>query len=284
MIYPIFTKVDANTDRFIINQKTNYSITWKNHQMKLLDQVFIITGATSGMGKAIAVLFAKNGARLVLIGRNEKRGNNLVEELSSISKEIIFYAGDITDISVNQKLVEFAISQYGKLTGIITNAGILGLGSITEISVEDWHTTLNTNFNSFFYLSKYAIPHIKKEKGVIIANASIAAFKCFPNHPIYCASKAALVALVKQTALDYGPEIRVNSICPGPVDTPMIWASAKAFENPQKAVENVKGATLLKRLGTPSDIAKLALFLASDESSWMTGSAITIDGGIMVTS
>ena len=93
-----------------------------------------------------------------------------------------------------------------------------------------------------------------------------------------------MVALVKQTALDYGPEIRVNSICPGPVDTPMIWASAKAFENPQKAVENVKGATLLKRLGTPSDIAKLALFLASDESSWMTGSAITIDGGIMVTS
>lgn len=90
--------------------------------------------------------------------------------------------------------------------------------------------------------------------------------------------------MVKQTALDYGSEIRANAICPGPVDTPLIWDSAKAFENPSEAVENVKEATLLKRLGTPEDIAKVALFLASEDAEWMTGSAVTIDGGIMATS
>lgn len=252
--------------------------------MKLNDHVYIITSATSGMGKATAILFAKHGAKIVVNGRNIERGNSLIEELKRITTDVIFHPGDVSLPDVNKHLVELAIENYGKLTGIITNAGVLGLGSITDISIKDWHTTLDTNFNSFFYLCKYAIPHIKKEKGVIIANASIAAFKSFPNHPIYCASKAALVSLVKQTALDYGPKIRVNAICPEPVDTPLIWDSAKAFENPSEAVEDVKDATLLKRLGTPDDIAKLALFLASDDAKWMTGSAITIDGRIMATS
>ncbi|MEM6378043.1 MAG: SDR family oxidoreductase [Bacteroidota bacterium] len=252
--------------------------------MKLKDQVHIVTGATSGMGKAIALLYAKEGAKLILNGRNLDRGKELVQALEAINTNVIFHPGDVSDPEVNRLLVEKAIDSYGKLTGIVTNAGILGLGSITDISLEDWHHTLNVNFNAFFYLCKYAIPSIKKEKGVIIANASIAAFKSFPNHPIYCASKAALVALVKQVALDYGPEIRVNAICPGPVDTPLIWDSAKAFKNPDQAVEDAKNATLLKRLGKPEDIAKLALILASEDSSWITGSAITIDGGIMVAS
>ena len=250
--------------------------------MKLKNQVYIITGATSGMGKAIAILYAKEGAKLILNGRNVERGNALVQELKATNKEIIFHEGDVSQPAVNQALVATAISNYGKLTGIVTNAGRLGLGNIVDISIEDWHTTLDVNFNAFFYLCKYAIPSIQKEKGVIIANASIAAFKSFPNHPIYCASKAALVALVKQVALDYGPAIRVNAICPGPVDTPLIWQSAKAFENPDKAVANAAKATLLKRLGTPEDVAKLTLFLASADASWMTGTAVTLDGGIMV--
>ena len=235
------------------------------------------------MGKATAMLFAKEGAKLVLSGRNVERGHAIIEELRQISDHALFYAGDVGDPDVNKKLVDLSITTYGKLNGIVTNAGVLGLGNIVGISIEDWHHTLNTNFNSFFYLCKYAIPHIKEQKGVIIANASIAAFKCFPNHPVYCASKAALVSLVKQTALDYGSEIRANAICPGPVDTPLIWNSAEAFGDPDKVIDNVKEATPLKRLGTPEDIAKLALFLASEDSSWMSGSAVTIDGGVMVT-
>ena len=175
-----------------------------------------------------------------------------------------------------------AIEHYKTLDILSLNAGILGLGPVTELSEESWKTTLNTNLRAIFYLCKYALPHlIKTDNGNIIVNASIAAFKSFPNHPAYCASKAAAVALMKQIAVEYAPQVRANAICPGPVDTPLIWDSAKAFKEPDKAVENAAQATLLKRLGKPQDIAKLALFLASDDSSWITGSTINIDGGIM---
>ena len=106
--------------------------------------------------------------------------------------------------------------------------------------------------------------------------------KAFPNHPAYCASKGALIPLVKQLALDYGPTIRANLMCPGPVDTPLLWDSAKAFPDPAVAVQNAGARTALKRLGLPADIANLALFLASNDSSWITGGAFTIDGGALV--
>jgi NAD(P)-dependent dehydrogenase (short-subunit alcohol dehydrogenase family) len=122
---------------------------------------------------------------------------------------------------------------------------------------------------------------LKNDHSHIIINASIAAFKSFPNHPAYCASKAGAVALMKQMAVEYAPKIRVNAICPGPVDTPLLSESAQAFKNPEHIIEETKNATLLKRLGKPEDIANLALFLVSEASSWITGTNINIDGGIM---
>jgi NAD(P)-dependent dehydrogenase (short-subunit alcohol dehydrogenase family) len=110
---------------------------------------------------------------------------------------------------------------------------------------------------------------------------SIAALKGFPNHAAYCASKGALLALVRQVAMDLGPAVRVNLLCPGPVDTPLIWASAAAFPEPERAVADVAERTVMKRLGRPDDIARAALFLASSDSDWITGTALTIDGGIM---
>ena len=248
--------------------------------MKLKDKVCIITGATSGMGKAIAETFSKEGAMLILSGRNAERGHRLEKQLS----DAIFVPGDITDPTYNQLLVETAINSFGKLDILSLNAGILGLGNVKDLSIEEWQNTLNTNLSSLFYICKYALPHLQKEsRGNILINASIAAFKSFPNHPAYCASKAGSVALMKQMAVDYAPNVRVNAICPGPVDTPLLWDSAKAFEHPEAAVANAKKATLLKRLGTPEDIAKLALFMVSDDSSWITGTTITIDGGIINT-
>jgi len=114
-----------------------------------------------------------------------------------------------------------------------------------------------------------------------VVGGSIAALKGFPNHAAYCASKGALLALVRQVAIDYGPDIRINALCPGPVDTPLIWDSASAFPDPSRAVAVVAQKTLMKRLGSPDDIARAALYLASDESGWVTGTSITIDGGIM---
>lgn len=248
--------------------------------MKLKEKVCIVTGATSGMGKAIAEGLASEGASLILSGRNQESGKALEKSLDNA----VFVPGDVTDPSYNQELVNTAIETFGKLDILSLNAGILGIGNVQELSIDTWQRTINTNLSSIFYLCKDALPYLQKEpQGNILINASIAAFKSFPNHPAYCASKAAAVALMKQMAVDYAPKIRVNAICPGPVDTPLLWESAKAFKNPYTAVENAKRTTLLKRLGTPEDITKLVLFLVSDDSSWITGTTVTIDGGILNT-
>ncbi|SDC87734.1 Enoyl-(Acyl carrier protein) reductase [Algoriphagus faecimaris] len=247
--------------------------------MKLQNKTYIITGATSGMGKAIALTFAKEGANLILSGRNEEAGKQLCKQVSG---KAYFLPGDVSESDYNQALVDLAVEKFGQLDGLSTNAGMLGLGSVTELSLEHWSQTLEVNLSSVFYLLRAALPELQKRpQAAVVINSSIAAFKSFPNHPAYCASKAGLVALAKQAAVDYAPQVRINCICPGPVDTPFIHASAVAFPDPAKAVENAGKNTLIQRLGEPEDIAKLALFLASDDASWITGAAYTIDGGIM---
>lgn len=253
--------------------------------MKLKEKVFIITGATSGIGRGIALKFMEEGASLIVSGRDRNKGEELLSEIKSKKGKAEFHSGDIGDESTNQELVNLAIKSFGKLNGVVTNAGILGLGKVTELESDTWYRTFQTNLDSVYFLMKYAIPEmLKTGEGVGVINASIAAYKTFPNHPAYCASKAALLALAKQMAVDYGPKIRINSICPGPVDTTLLHDSAIAFPDSQNAVSEAEKATLMKRLGQPADIAKLALFLASDDSSWITGSAFTIDGGIMANS
>lgn len=250
--------------------------------MKLQGKTAIITGATSGMGKGIAERFVQEGAAVILSGRDKQRGSDLEKQLRELNGRVVFVPGDVSTIETNEKLVREAIHSFGKLDIVVTNAGKLGLGSVTDISLDDWDETIATNLNAVFYLSRFAIPEMQKNgNGTLLINSSIAAFKSFPNHAAYCASKAALIALVKEMALDYGPAIRVNAMCPGPVDTPLIWDSAKAFENPETIVQQTANNTLMKRLGKPEDIASLALFLVSDESSWITGTSFTIDGGIL---
>lgn len=245
--------------------------------LKLKDKVCIVTGATSGMGKAIATQFHAHGAKLVISGRNKERGNSLAKELAGA----VFVSGDVSEPQYNALLVKTAIQHFGKLDIVSLNAGTLGLGNVVELSMEDWHKTVDVNLSAIFYMSKHAIPHLEKSNGTILINASIAAYKSFPNHPAYCASKAGAVALMKQLAVEYGPKVRVNAICPGPVDTPFIRDSAKAFAHPESAVEDAGKATLMKRLGTPEEVSKLALFLVSEDAAWITGTAMTIDGGIL---
>ncbi|MFD0798853.1 SDR family NAD(P)-dependent oxidoreductase [Maribacter chungangensis] len=245
--------------------------------LKLKDKVCIVTGATSGMGKSIATLFHAHGAKLVISGRNKERGNSLAKELAGA----VFVSGDVSEPQYNALLVKTAMQHFGKLDIVSLNAGTLGLGNVVELSMEDWHKTVDVNLSAIFYMSKHAIPHLEKSNGTILINASIAAYKSFPNHPAYCASKAGAVALMKQLAVEYGPKVRVNAICPGPVDTPFIWDSAKAFAHPESAVEDAGKATLMKRLGTPEEVSKLALFLVSEDAAWITGTAMTIDGGIL---
>jgi NAD(P)-dependent dehydrogenase (short-subunit alcohol dehydrogenase family) len=248
---------------------------------KLKGKVAIVTGSTSGMGKGIAERFAREGAAVVVNGRNEAPGNDVVAAIRDAGGRAVFVISDVSVFEGNQLLVNTAIEKFGGLDIVVPNAGLLGNGSVTELPLETWHKAIDTNLSAAFYLIKLAIPEMQKRGGgVILVNGSIAAWKEFPNHPAYCASKAALVALVKQVALDYGPTIRANILCPGQVDTPLLWESTKAFPNPEEIVAQVVEEHLvMKRLGTPEDIANAALFLASDDASWITGSALVVDGG-----
>lgn len=249
----------------------------------LNNRAIIITGATNGMGKAMAICFAKEGASLVLNGRNKVNGEHLLKEIKKIQPNCCIVYGDVGKPEINLELVETAINKFGKIDTIIANAGELGLGDVVNLSINTWNQTIATNLNSLFYLAKYSIPYMLQNKfGIFVANASIAAFKAFPNHPAYCASKAGQVALIRQLAAEYGPIIRANAMCPGPIDTNLIHESALAFENPQEAVNNAANATLLNRLGTPKEVADLALFLISEKSSFITGASLNIDGGITV--
>lgn len=249
----------------------------------LKGKTFIITGATSGMGRATAELFSDKQANLILSGRDRQRGEQLIATLKEHNPNVVIHYGDIVEEKTNCKLVELALEYYGRLDGVICHAGMLGLGAVTEVDLKTWHQTIATNLDAVFYLSRNALPVMNKTGGgIVVLNASIAATKSFPNHPAYCASKAGLVALGRQMALDYAPQVRVNIICPGPVDTPLIWNSAAAFENPNEAVAHAAANTLMKRLGTPEDVANLCLFLSTEQSAWITGGVFTIDGGVTV--
>ncbi len=247
---------------------------------KLAGKVAIITGATRGMGRAIALRFAREGAAVVAAGRDAFRGKGLVEEITQAGGRAELVLGDIGEEVINRRLVETALQRFGRLDILVPNAGMLGLGSVVETPPELWHQTLATNLHSVYYLLHYGLPPmLSGDGGTVVAVGSIAAFKGFPNHAAYCASKGALIPLIRQVAADYGPRVRANIVCPGPVDTPLIWESAAAFPDPASAVADAARATLLGRLGSPEDIASAVLFLASDESAWITGAVLTVDGG-----
>ncbi len=249
---------------------------------KLQGKAAIVTGATSGMGRATAILFAHEGTSVVASGRDPERGAALVDEIRRDGGRAEFVAGDVGVPQTNERLVETCRRSFGGVDVAVCCAGMLGLGSATGVPLETWRQTLAVNLDAVFYLMRFALPDMQgRGGGSFVVVSSIAARKAFPNHAAYCASKGALVSLVRQVAIDYGPKVRVNALCPGPTDTPLIWDSAVAFPDPAKAVEDVGRRTLMKRLGRPEDIARAALFLASSDSDWVTGTSLTVDGGIM---
>ncbi len=246
-------------------------------------KVAIITGATSGMGRGIALRFAREGAQVIASGRDAARGEALISEIAAAGGAARFVAGDISTAAANRRLVEEALSAYGGLDILVMSAGDLGLGAVADTSPELWDRTLVTNLSAVFYLLHYGVPELRRRgRGSVVVIGSIAGYKVFPNHAAYCASKGALIQLVRQAALDNGPTIRINAIHPGQVDTPLLWDSVRAFPNPDEIVQQTADRLPMKRLGLPEDIAAAALFLAGDEASWITGANLVVDGGSLL--
>ena len=247
---------------------------------QLESKVAIITGASSGIGRATAKIFCQEGAKIIVGARREKELHALVSEINDAGGEAIALAGDVTKESYNKALVDLAIASFGKLDIAFNNAGTLGKGGITELSIEDWQATIETNLSSAFLAAKYQIPAMLKQGGSIIFTSSFVGHRVgMPGMAAYSASKAGQIGLMKSLASEYGPQgIRVNAILPGATQTPM----AEEFGTDPSVLEFVSNMHALKRQAEPEEIARSVVYLASDASSFTTGTAMLVDGGVSV--
>lgn len=239
----------------------------------------LVTGSTSGIGTAIAYNFARAGANLVLSGRSEQRGAHLVKDLGH--QTAIMVAGDVSDSAFCNRLVDKALERFSRLDVLVNNAGVIHIADLVETSDDDWRHTMAVNLDAVFFLSRAAIPVMRTQGGGAIVNiASNWAVVAAKRAAAYCASKAAVLHLTRALALDHAEDnIRVNAVCPGDTDTPMFDAGLEAGDDPAES-RRLAGLTFpLGRIAMPSEVAKAVLFLASDASSFTTGTSLLVDGG-----
>jgi NAD(P)-dependent dehydrogenase (short-subunit alcohol dehydrogenase family) len=249
--------------------------------MRLLDKVALITGGTSGIGEATALLFAREGAKVAIAGRNEKRGHAVTVQIIENGGQAIFLRTDVRKADECRRAVDETITSFGRLDILFNNAGVFYPQTTLDCSEEEWDLQIDINLKGTFLMSKFALPAmIQQGSGVIVNNSSGWGIVGGDKAVAYCASKGGVVLLTKAMAIDHGRQgIRVNCICPGDVDTPMLPEDARM--RGLKWEDYLAGCANrpLGRIGTADEIAKAVLFLASDDSSFMTGAALVVDGG-----
>jgi NAD(P)-dependent dehydrogenase (short-subunit alcohol dehydrogenase family) len=246
------------------------------------NKVAILTGASSGIGQAAALLFAAEGAKVVLAARRRGPLESVVAEIASRGGEAIAVVGDVIEERLAKTLVDTAVERFGGLDIAFNNAGTLGkMGPISEMSLEEWDDAVRTNLSSAFLAAKYQIPAmLKRGGGSLIFTSSFVGYTVgMPGMAVYAASKSGLIGLTQSLASELGANgIRVNALLPGGTDTPM----AREFANTPEALAFVKNLHALKRIATPEEIARSPLYLASDASSFTTGTALLADGGVSI--
>ena len=250
--------------------------------MRLASKVAIITGAGSGIGQATALRFAQEGARVVVVDWNSEGGQETARLIHSSGGEAIFVEADVSQDEDARQMVEMAITTYGRLEILVNNAAIQVFGTIPDTSEADWHRVMDVNLKGVYLGCKYAIPHLAaRGGGSIINTASILGLVGDPDLPAYGATKGGVLAMTRAMAQAHGREnIRVNSICPGDVATPLVVEYFEQQPDPEEARRRVASEYALGRIAQPEEIANVALFLASDESSFVTGAHIVVDGGL----
>ncbi len=245
---------------------------------RLKNKSAVIIGATSGIGEAIAQLYAAEGAEVVLTGRREEKGKAIESKIIETGGKAIFVCADSNKTEDLERVFKTAMDNFGKIDILINNAGIGTTGSIDNTTMDDFDRTMNINVRSYYEACKMAVPIMKKQgSGCIINTASIGGLKGLAETSAYCASKGAVRLLGKSLAVELAPfGIRVNTICPGTIETDMLAGTSEEYR--QMLAEGVPQ----KRLGRSEDIAYGAVYLGSDEAAYMTGADLVIDGGIII--
>lgn len=248
----------------------------------LAEKVAIITGASSGIGFAVAKLFASEGARVVVAARRQAELDALVAEIVAAGGQAVSVAGDVREEAFAQSLVETALERFGGLDVAFNNAGSLGaMGPTPEIAIESWKDTLDTNLTSAFLGAKHQIPAMLDRGGgsLIFTSSFVGHTAGMPGVAAYAAAKAGLIGLTQALAVEFGPKgIRVNALLPGGTDTP----GARPMTATPEGRAFVESLHALKRMATPDEIARSVLYLASDASSFTTGAALLVDGGVSI--
>ncbi len=244
---------------------------------KLNGKVAIITGSTSGMGKETALEFAREGAKVIVTGRNEKRAKATVDQIKAEGGEAIYVLGDTEDLSSAQKIFDETMAKYGTVDILFNNAGMHSNTPFMELTMEEWNKVMNVNINMTILLGQLCAKVMKeKGNGVILNTSSGASQSARWGVTPYNVSKFATNGLTASMARELAPEIRVNAILPGAIRTPMFESATSGND----IAEQVAAMTPLHRVGEVSDIAKMAVFLASDDASYITGQMIRVDGGV----
>jgi NAD(P)-dependent dehydrogenase (short-subunit alcohol dehydrogenase family) len=252
--------------------------------MELEGKVAIVTGGNSGIGRAISEVFAREKARVVIGARNVETGGQTVEAIQKKRGTATFVRTDVQDSSQVKHLVEEAVARYGTVDIVCHSAGTELVKLLVDTTEEEWDMVMNTNAKGAYLVSKYALPYmIAKRKGVIINISSQLGFVGFEKFSAYCASKGAIIQLTKAMAIEYAKYgIRVNCVCPGAIDTPMIERELALFQDPAETRRKIITDHPIGRIGRPEEIAEAVLFLASERSSFIVGESLVVDGGYLI--
>ena len=253
----------------------------QNSATLLVGKTALITGGASGIGRATALLFAGEGSAVAIADLNEKAGLAVVAEIAQAGGRAIFEPADVTRPADCLRVVERTVREFGGIHILFNNAGIIRRASVVELSEEDWDRVMAVNVKSIYLTCREVIPLMARNGGGSIVNTSSGwGLAGGPRAAVYCASKGAVVLLTKAMAIDHGPQkIRVNCICPGDTDTAMLRNEAQQLNVSEKDFFLESAKRPLARVGTPEEIAQAALYLASDASSFVTGTALIVDGG-----
>jgi NAD(P)-dependent dehydrogenase (short-subunit alcohol dehydrogenase family) len=243
-------------------------------------KVVIVTGASSGIGRATALLFAKHGSTVIAVGRNAKDLGVLRDDAQGKKGSLKVHLADIREHTQVERVVNDTVQSFGQIDVLVNCAGIIMNGTIENTTLDDWDKMMDINLRSLFFMTQKCIPYLEKTKGSIVNVSSVSGTRAFPNVLAYCVSKAGVDQLTRCAALELAPKgIRVNAVNPGVVVSNLHKRGGMADEDYKKFLKNSKNTHPLGRVGEPKEVADLIYFLASDKASWITGATYEIDGG-----